>query len=107
MFHVKKFFFPDKKFDSENLILVEFNPHKPALLGLLHLMKILRNNYKAKIIEYYLQITFGIFKYLKRFFGIHLIAWKQLLIYKFIGCKFKVYFQLNNRDIPFIKKKYA
>lgn len=107
LFHVKKFFSLDKKFDSENLILVEFNPHKPALLGLLHLMKVLRNNYRAKIIVYYPQITFGIFKYLKRFFGIHLIAWKQLLIYKFIGCKFKLYFQLNNTDIPFVKKKYA
>jgi len=31
----------------------------------------------------------------------------QLLFFKFIGCKFKVNFQLNNTDIPFIKKKYA
>jgi hypothetical protein len=45
--HIKNFFLPEK-YDAKNLILVEFNTHKPALIGLLLLLKVLRNYHKAQ-----------------------------------------------------------
>ena len=65
LLHVKKNFSQKTKTEKNNLILVEFPSHKSAIIGLLHLLKILNEVHRAKIIIYIPGVSLNIKDYFK------------------------------------------
>ena len=105
LLHVKKNFSQKTKTEKNNLILVEFPSHKSAIIGLLHLLKILNEVHRAKIITYVPGVSLNITDYFKNVCRLYTRLIKQTLIYKTLGWDIKIFKNFKSED-PILKKKY-
>ena len=104
LLHIKKNFSQKTK-TEKNLILVEFPSHKSAIIGLLHLLKILNEVHRAKIIIYIPGVSLNIKDYFKNVCKLYTRLIKQTLIYKTLGWDIKIFKNFKSED-PISKKKY-
>ena len=66
LIHVYKNFRVKKTIDSKNITLVEFNTHKPAIIGILYLIKNLQKNQNSKVVFFYPGISLDYKRFVKR-----------------------------------------
>ena len=104
LFHLRKNFVYRGKLEKHNLILVEFNTHKPALIGLLYLIKALRQKHQAKVVIYMPGVVFDIVGYFKKFLQINIFNLKPMIIYKILGCEIKILKEFRNKNYILNKK---
>ena len=104
LIHVKKYFKFKKISDSENLILVELNTDKSAMIGLLYLVNSLQKIHNAKVIVYQARVALNIYGYIRKKLNL-LFHIKQIFIYRIFGCEIKTLTQFGNESY-FVKNKH-
>ena len=80
LIHVYKNFRVKKTKDSKNITLVEFNTHKPAIIGILYLIKNLQKNQNSKVIFFYPN-SLDYKRFVKRFINLIVFNFKQTLTF--------------------------
>ena len=85
----------------KNITLVEFNTHKPAIIGILYLIKNLQKNQNSKVIFFYPGIAEDYKRFVKRFINLIVFNFKQTLTFLFVGASIKIItnFKFENENI--------
>ena len=106
LIHVYKNFRVKKTKDSKNITLVEFNTHKPAIIGILYLIKNLQKNQNSKVIFFYPGIAEDYKRFVKRFINLIVFNFKQTLTFLFVGASIKIITNFKFENEKYIEKKY-
>jgi hypothetical protein len=106
LIHVNKKFKIKNNRNTNKITLVEFNPHKPAIIGILYLIKCLQKNHNSKIIFFSPGIIFDLKKFLFRTLSLVFFYFKQALIFTVTGAKIKILINLRNKNKDHVEKKF-
>ena len=104
LIHVYKNFRVKKTKDPKNITLVEFNTHKPAIIGILYLIKNLQKNQNSKVVFFYPGIAFDYKRFVKRLINLIAFNFKQTLTFLFIGGSIKILTNFKPRDDKNVEK---
>ena len=105
LIHVIKNFRVKKNNNLEKITLVEFNTHKPAIIGILYLIKNLQKYHNSKVIFFYPGISQDYKRFIKRFINLFIFNFKQTLTFLFIGASIKILTNLKSND-DFVQDRF-
>ena len=104
LIHVYKNFRVKKTKDSKNITLVEFNTHKPAIIGILYLIKNLQKNQNSKVIFFYPGIALDYKRFVKRLINLIIFNFQQTLTFLSIGASIKILTNFKSRNDKNVEK---
>ncbi len=98
--------FREKQKNSKSIILVEFNTHKPAIIGILYLIKNLQKKHNSKIIFFPPGIALNYKVFIKKLITTLIFHFKQAATFFFAGASMKILTNFKSKNKKFVETKF-
>ena len=95
-----------KNKNLKSITLVEFNTHKPAIVGILYLIKSLQENHNSKVIFYFPGIALDFKRFFKKIISLLIFNFKQTITFLTAGASITILTSFKFKNNELIKKKF-